>query len=117
VIRLAADEDFNFDILRALLRRNPAIDVVRAQEAGLSGAEDSAVLAWAAAEGRILLSHDVSTMTRFAYDRVRRNEPMPGLFEVGHSLPVGAVADDLLLIAECSRDGEWEGQVRFLPLR
>lgn len=25
--------------------------------------------------------------------------------------------DILLLIAECSRPGEWEGQVRYLPLR
>jgi len=24
--------------------------------------------------------------------------------------------EDLLLIVECSRPGEWEGQVRYLPL-
>ena len=24
--------------------------------------------------------------------------------------------EDILLIAECSLDGEWEGQVRYLPL-
>ena len=24
--------------------------------------------------------------------------------------------DDLILLAECSFDGEWEGQVRFLPV-
>jgi hypothetical protein len=30
--------------------------------------------------------------------------------------PIGSAIDDLLLLAECSLDGEWEGQVRFLSL-
>jgi hypothetical protein len=28
---------------------------------------------------------------------------------------IGQTIDDLILLAECSFDGEWEGQVRFLP--
>ena len=30
-------------------------------------------LAWAAEEGRVLLAHDVSTMTAFASERVQRS--------------------------------------------
>jgi hypothetical protein len=30
--------------------------------------------------------------------------------------PVGQAIEDLLLLAECSREGEWEGQIRCLPL-
>lgn len=41
---------------------------------------------------------------------------MPGVFEVGPSLPIGPAIDDLLLIVEFSLEGEWEGQVRYLPL-
>ena len=41
---------------------------------------------------------------------------MPGVFEVSRSVPVGRAIDDLVLIAECSLLGEWEGQVRYLPL-
>jgi hypothetical protein len=37
---------------------------------------------------------------------------MPGVFEVSPSVGVGAAIEDLLLIIECSLDGEWEGQVR-----
>ena len=55
-------------------------------------------------------------MTKHAYDRVRAARPMPGVFEVGHTVPIGRVIDDLLLIVECSVEGEWEGQVRYLPL-
>ncbi len=71
MIRLAVDEDFNNDILRGLLRRKPELDIVRTQDAGLSGTDDSAVLEWAAREARILLTHDVTTMTRHARERVR----------------------------------------------
>ena len=41
---------------------------------------------------------------------------MPGVFEVTSVAPVAQAIDDLILLAECSFDGEWEGQVRFLPL-
>jgi predicted nuclease of predicted toxin-antitoxin system len=46
---------------------------------GLSGKDDPTVLAWAASENRILLTHDVATITRFAYDRIVRGLPMPGV--------------------------------------
>ena len=42
---------------------------------------------------------------------------MPGVFEVPRDLPLGGAIEDILLIAQYSLDGEWEGQVRYLPLR
>ena len=103
-------------IVRGLLRRQPELDIVRIQDAGLSGADDRTVLEWAAQEGRILLTHDVSTITKYAYQRVRADQPMPGVFEVNRPVPIGRAIEDILLLAECSLDGEWEGQVRYLPL-
>jgi len=117
MLRLAADENFNNDIVRGLLRRKPNVDIIRVQEAGLSGADDPTILEWAAREGRILLTHDVSTMTRYAYERVQAGRPMPGLFEVSRDLLIGSVIEDILLLVEYSLDDEWEGQVRYLPLR
>jgi hypothetical protein len=117
MLRFAADENFNKDVVRGLLRRQHDLDIVRLQDVGLSGADDPTVLEWAAQEGRILLTHDVSTITRYAYERVRAGMSMPGVFEVGRSVPTGAAIEHILLLAECSREGEWEGQVRYLPLR
>ena len=117
MLRLAADENFNNDIVRGILRRNPDVDLVRVQDAGLSGAEDPMILEWAAQTGRVLLTHDVTTMTRYAYERVRDGKPMPGIFEANRNVPVGLAIEDILLLAEYSLDGEWEGQVRYLPLR
>jgi len=60
MLPLAADENLNNDIVRAVRRRPPRIDLVRVQEVGLSAAADDVVLAWAARENRVLLTHDVS---------------------------------------------------------
>jgi Domain of unknown function (DUF5615) len=116
VLRWLAGENFNNDILRALFRRNPGIDVVRVQDVGLRGADDEAVPVWAAEQGRILLTHDVSTITAHAYDRVMKGEPMPGVFEVSCDARIRAAVDDIFLLTECSTPDEWEGQVRYLPL-
>jgi hypothetical protein len=51
MLRLAADENFNNDVVRGVRRRNPAVDIVRVQDAGLSGADDPSILEWAAQTG------------------------------------------------------------------
>lgn len=75
------------------------------------------MLAWAAEQRRILLTHDVTTITAFAYERVRAGKSMPGVFEVGRTVALRSVIDDIVLLATCSEEGEWEGQVQYLPLR
>jgi hypothetical protein len=115
--RFLADENFNNQIVRGILRQAPSIDIVRVQDVGLSGVDDPTVLAWAAETGRIVLTHDVATMITFAYQRIQAGLSMPGLFEANRSVPVGLAIEEIILIAECSIEGEWEGQVRFLPLR
>jgi len=117
MLALAADENFNNDIVRALRRRRSDLDIVRVQDAGLSGADDRRVLEWAASESRVLLTHDVSTITRFAYERSKDGLAMPGVFELAYDIPIGVAVEEILLLAECSLEGEWEGQVRYLPLR
>ncbi|MBD2578019.1 DUF5615 family PIN-like protein [Oscillatoria sp. FACHB-1406] len=117
MIRFLADENFNNQIVRGILRQNPNIDIVRLQDVGLSGVDDPTVLSWAAQEGRIVLTNDVATMVSFAYDRIQAGLPMPGLFEISRRVPVGLAIEEILLIFECSFEGEWEGKVIFLPLR
>ena len=116
MLRLAADENFNGDVVRGLLRQNPTLDIVRVQDVGLSGADDPSVLQWAADQGRVIVTHDISTLAKHAFDRIAAAQPMPGVFEAKSVASVGQAIDDLILLAECSVDGEWEGQVRFLPL-
>jgi hypothetical protein len=115
MLRLATYEDFNNRIVRGLLRRVSDLDIVRVQDAGLRTREDASVMEWAASEGRVLLTHDVTTMRKPAIERIEMGLPMPGLFEVSQSLPIGQAIEEILLLAECSIEGEWEGQIIFLP--
>jgi hypothetical protein len=107
MLKLAADENLNNDIMRGLLRRKPDLDMVRIQDVGLSGADDPTVLDWAAQEKRILLTHDVKTIIRHAYKRVEVGQAMPGVFEVSRRVPIGVAIEDILLLAEYSLEGEW----------
>ena|SRR5215216_3401030 len=116
MLLLVADENFNNDIVRGLLRKNPQLDIIRIQDVGLRGADDPAILEWAAKEDRVVLTHDAATMAYYAYERVRAGLSMPGVVEVADDLPIGRVVNDILLLAEYSVKDEWEGQVVYLPL-
>jgi hypothetical protein len=116
LLRLLADENFNGSIIRGLVRRQPKVDMVRAQDVGLSGVDDCTVLAWAASEGRVLLTHDQKTMPKYAYERAVAGLSMPGVCIGDTDLSVQQAIDDILLLVECSEEHEWEEQVRYLPL-
>jgi len=89
MLRLLADENFNGEIVRGLLLRQPELDLVRVQDVALAGSEDPEILEWAAANNRILLTHDRTTMTGYAYARLSARNPMPGLFVVNDRFPIG----------------------------
>ena len=116
MLRLVSDENFNGDIVRGLFLRRPSLDLVRLQDMNLEGASDPDVLAWAAKNDRILLTHDRATMPDFAYSRVTTAQPMPGVFVVNNRLPVRQVIDDLLLLDSCCVPAEWSGLVLYLLL-
>jgi predicted nuclease of predicted toxin-antitoxin system len=116
VLRLISDENFDGDILRGIFRRNPALDIIRVQDVGLTSATDPDVLAWAATEGRIVLTHDRTTLPEFAYDRIRTGQPMPGVFVVNDSMSVGQAVEEILLAVECLAPDEAKDLVRYFPL-
>ena len=76
MFRLLADENFNVDIVRGLLLRQPDLDIVRVQDVGLTGEDDLQVLAWAAENNRIVLTHDRATMPSYALERLASGERM-----------------------------------------
>ena len=76
MIAWLADEDFHGHIVRALLLRQPDIDLLRVQDVELMGADDADILSWCADDDRILLTHDRATVPEQAYARVEANQPM-----------------------------------------
>jgi hypothetical protein len=118
MLRLASDADVHGEIVRGLRRRLPEIDLVRVQDALPEGTPDPDVLAWAAAEDRILITNDRNTMIGFAHQRLAAGKPMPGLIATTNEQAIGAAIDDIALIAEYMPEEEIREQiVVFLPFR
>jgi Domain of unknown function (DUF5615) len=116
MVRLLADENFHGDVVRGLFARRPETDLIRVQDVGLARTDDPAILAWAAANGRILLTHDKTTVPTFAYERIIIGEKMPGVF-VADRMTVREIIEELLIIDTASDHTEWADHVWFLPLK
>lgn len=117
MLKFLSDEDFNNRIVRGLRRRLLSLDIVRVQEVGLMERHDTEVLAWAAEEGRLILTHDAATMIDFAYSRVADGLPMPGIVAISQHLPIGEAIAEVSLLAECSLQDEWQNQVVYIPIK
>ncbi len=87
MLRLLIDENFDHRILRGLKLRLPQLDYLAVQDTELKGIKDPALLAWAAENNRVLVTHDLKTMPKFACERVAAGQRMPGVIAVPKDLP------------------------------
>ncbi|CAN5669204.1 hypothetical protein BH23PLA1_BH23PLA1_28850 [soil metagenome] len=106
MLRLASDADVHGDILRGLRRRQPDLDLLRTQDVLPNGTTDPEVLAWAAAENRVLITNDRNTMVGFTYQRLAVGAPVPGLIVTTNAQSIGSAIDDILLVVEFLTEDE-----------
>ena len=116
MLKLASDADVHGAVARALAD-DSGTDFVRSRDALPEGALDAQVLAWAAAEDRILLSNDRSTMIDYALQRVGSGQPMPGLIVLPSHHWIGKALEDIRLIAGVCSPAELRDRIVFLPLK
>ena len=112
-----ADADLNHGIVAGCLRREPSMDFLSANEAQLEGIPDPEVLALAAEQDRILVSHDFQTMPRHFGDFLRDRGRSPGIILVPQYLPVGEAIEELVLIWGASDAREWQNRILSIPLK
>jgi predicted methyltransferase MtxX (methanogen marker protein 4) len=98
-----------------LRRREPAVDIRTARDGEVIGKTDPEVLAVAAVEGRVLLTHDRNTMPRH-FAALLRARSSPGVLVVPQNIDIGWAIEDLLLIWAATNDTEWVDRVDYLPL-
>jgi hypothetical protein len=113
--KFLADANFDLVILAAAKRREPAVDYQTATEASLAGLNDPHVLAVAAREGRVLLTHDVRTMPQH-FALFIREHTSAGVLLVPQSLPRRRVVEDLLLVWVAMEAEEWTNRIMSFPL-
>jgi hypothetical protein len=112
--RFQADEDLNAKIIAGLLRREPLLDFQTAKAANLFGQDDLQVLALAAREGRILVSHDRETMPAH-FGRFIAESTSAGLLIVSQKLDIREAIEQILIIWEASDAQEWNNRIGYLP--
>lgn len=116
MLRLLIDQNLDQDILQGLYRRIPDLDAVIAYDEGLSEVEDPELLAWAADNDRILVTHDHHTMPGHVADRIAAGKRVAGVVIIMQQSRMRQAIDDLEIIVMCSNEKEWENVVYYLPL-
>ena len=113
-IRFQADADLRLPIIKGLKRPEPSVDFATAHEAGLAGLNDREVLALAASNGRVLVSHDVSTMPE-AFSRFIQEQTSPGLILISQELSYREAIEGLLRVWSSTEAEDWQNVLSFLP--
>lgn len=113
-IRFQADADLHLPIIKGLKRRQPSIDFATASEAGLAGVDDPTVLTIAASNGRVLVSHDISTMPQ-AFARFIQGKTSPGLILISQELSYRDAIEGLLRVWSTTEAEDWKNVLSFLP--
>ncbi len=115
-VKYLFDEDLNGRIVRGVRRRLLELNSLTVPESDLREISDSSILDWAAAQTRIVITHDHRTMRAYAEQRLKAGLTMAGLILVPQRAPIGRVIDDLVLIAGATTAEEWYGKIVFVPL-
>ncbi len=115
-VRYLADHDLRSDIVLAVCRLEPAIEFRVAREFGLAAVADNDILHFAAREGFVVVSHDVSTMKAVAMQRVANGLGMKGLFLIPQDRPTRIASESLRLVWAASTAEEWNEAIAFLPI-
>ena len=114
-IRYQADADLNQNIVTGVLRREPNIDFQTAPAAKLEGVKDTEVLAIAAQQKRILISHDRKTMPSEFAQFIIDNQSS-GVIIVSRKVPIEIIIEELILIWAVSSAEEWLNRIAKIPL-
>jgi predicted nuclease of predicted toxin-antitoxin system len=115
-IRFQADADLNEEIVAGVVRQEPDIDFQTATEANLHGLPDEEVLAYAAHETRILVTHDRRTMpAHFANFIV--NQTSPGAFIISQKTSMRDAISNVIVtfVSCCAGSGRLVGMRDLTP--
>jgi hypothetical protein len=116
MVRFLADASLHHAIVTGCLRRESKVDFVSARTAKLQGMSDRDVLTLAAAQGRILVTHDFRTLPRHFAEFLATGATSSGVFLVKQQTPLAPVIDDLLLIWTASMPEDWKKRIVAIPL-
>lgn len=115
MVRFLADASLRDAIVTGCLRREPTIDFLSANEAGLEGVPDPEVLVLATRQNRIVVTSDFRTMPHHFGEFLEENGQCAGVFLVKQRAPLADVIESLVLVWAASDVDEWRNRIVELP--
>ncbi len=107
-VRFHLDENVDPAVADGLRRRG--VDVTTTQEAGLLRAPDERQLAFALAEGRVLVTHDEDFLTR-----AKQGTGHAGIAYCHlESRSIGQIIASLMLIRDCLSPDDMQNHIEFI---
>jgi len=113
-IRFQADADLRQAIVTGSLRRQPKLDFRSVHEARFEGIEDADVLAIAARDGRVLVTHDRKTMPT-EFGQFITSQTSAGVLILSQNLPIAEAIYAIILVWKASTAEEWINQIMTFP--
>ncbi|HTB13679.1 MAG TPA: DUF5615 family PIN-like protein [Bryobacteraceae bacterium] len=114
-LRFLADASLSESIVSGVIRAESSVDFLDANSAQLESIADDEVLAIAARDNRVLVTHDLKTMpVHFA--RFISHFQSPGVLLISQKTSVADAIAALLLVWIASDQEEWVNRICRLPL-
>ncbi len=113
-VRFQADADLKQAIVAGVSRRQPKLAFQSANEAGFEGLKDADVLAIAARDGRLLVTHDRKTMPT-EFGQFILSQRSAGVLIIPQKFPISEAIDALILVWEVTTAEEWINQIISVP--
>jgi hypothetical protein len=112
-----ADEDVSHDLIKALRSLEPTLDILAVGEPGAPAKRtpDPALLLFAEASGRTLLSGDRSTMTRHLGNHFAAGHQTWGLILLRDGFPLARYVADVHLIWFVETPADWVNRTAYIP--
>lgn len=115
IIRYQADADLNQAIVTGVLRQKPNLNFQTSYQAQLASLTDLEVLALAADQKLILVTHDRKTMPFHFAEFILTNQSY-GVLIVSKKVKIEIVINELILIWSASSAEEWINRLAKIPL-
>jgi hypothetical protein len=112
-VRFQADADFNQRIVLAVRRLESSLDFQAAHFARLRTLDDREVLSFAASEGRVLVSHDLTTIPDHFAKFVEANASA-GVLIIRQRVSIRHALEEILRVWTETEVEEWINQIRII---
>lgn len=112
------DENVDPVYIKQLRRQNSDLVVWAVGEPNtpLKSTFDPEILLWCEANNCILVTNNRTSMPVHLAEHIAQNCHVPGIFILNPDMGISETINELILIAECAFEDEYQDQIVYLPI-